>query len=249
MIQSDAKQYGDSLNRNETDKLVKGIEWRNTVENYAHFGVIPSAEAKGAERLEAMIAKITQVLVQTNSISTDPVSGNYEQLFFEGILRSLHHDKFHPGMLNASGNDGLDSIFVGSTPMEQVREEASLNPLSDANWNSLAPVAAMKVEPIQFGRGNARILPGSKRALQELSANLKSFPQYYLRVVGHTRQEGDPAANRVLALQRAEAAAASLRNFGIANHRIRAIASDQTSSHMRGAAAQSVTFELLGKPY
>ncbi|MDE0015429.1 OmpA family protein [Candidatus Poribacteria bacterium] len=249
LIQSDAKQYGDSLNRNETDKLVKGIEWRNTVENYAHFGVIPSAEAKGAERLEAMIAKITQVLVQTNSISTDPVSGNYEQLFFEGILRSLHHDKFHPGMLNASGNDGLDGIFVGSTPMEEVREEASLNPLSDANWNSLAPVAAMKVEPIQFGRGNARILPGSNRALQELSANLKSFPQYYLRVVGHTRQEGDPAANRVLALQRAEAAAASLRNFGIANHRIRAIASNQTSPQMRGAAAQSVTFELLGKPY
>ena len=249
LIQSDAKRYGDSLNRNETDKLVKGIEWRNTVENYAHFGVIPSSEAKGAERLEAMIAKIAQVLVQTNSISTDPVSGNYEQLFFEGILRSLHHDKFHPGVLNASGNDELDGIFVGSTPMEQVREEKALNPLSDANWSSLAPVAAMKVEPIQFGRGNARILPGSKRALQELAANLKSFPQYYLRVVGHTRQEGDPAANRVLALQRAEAAAASLRNFGIANHRIRAIASNQTSSQMRGAAAQSVTFELLGKPY
>ena len=106
MIQADAKQYGDSLNRNETDKLVKGIEWRNTVENYAHFGVIPAAEAKGTERLETMIGKITQVLVQTNSIPSDPVSGNYEQLFFEGILRSLHHDKFHPGMLNASGTMG-----------------------------------------------------------------------------------------------------------------------------------------------
>ena len=78
----------------------------------------------------------------------------------------------------------------------------------------------MKVEPIQFGRGNARIFPNSKRALQELATTLKSFPQYYLRVVGHTRQEGDPAANRILALQRAEAAAESLRNFGIANHRI-----------------------------
>ena len=249
LIQADAKQYGDSLSQNETNKLVKGIEWRNTVENYAHFGVISSAEAKGSERLEAMIAKITQVLVQTNSIPADPVSGNYEQLFFEGILRSLHHDKFHPGMLNASGTDGLDGIFVGTASTEQVREETSLNPLSDANWNALAPVAAMKVEPIQFGRGNARILPNSERALKELAATLKSFPQYYLRVVGHTRQEGDPAANRILALQRAEAAAQSLRNSGIPNHRIRAIASKQTSTRMRGAAAQSVTFELLGKPY
>ena len=249
LIQADAKQYGDSLSQNETNKLVKGIEWRNTVENYAHFGVIPTADAKGAERLETMIAKITQVLVQTNSIPTDPVSGNYEQLFFEGILRSLHHDKFHPGILNASGTDGLDGIFVGSASIEQVREEASLNPLSDANWNGLAPVAAMKVEPIQFGRGNARILPNSERALKELAATLTSFPQYYLRVVGHTRQEGDPAANRILALQRAEAAAKSLRNSGIANHRIRATASNQISTQMRGAAAQSVTFELLGKPY
>ena len=59
-----------------------------------------------------MIAKITQVLVQTHSISEDPVSGAYEQLFFEGILRSLHHDKFHPGMLNASGADGLDGFSL-----------------------------------------------------------------------------------------------------------------------------------------
>ena len=249
LIQADAKKYGDSLNRNEANKLVKGIEWRNTVENYAHFGVISATEAKGSERLEAMIGKITQVLVQTNSISADPVSGNYEQLFFEGILRSLHHDKFHPGVLDASGTDGLDGIFAGSTPMEQVREAAALNPLSDANWDTLAPVAAMKVEPIQFGRGNARILPNSKRSLKELAENLRSFPQYYLSVVGHTRQEGDPAANRILALQRAEAAAQSLRDFGIANHRIRAVASNQTSTRMRGAAAQRVTFELLGKPY
>lgn len=249
LIQADGKQYGDTLNRNETDKLVKGIEWRNTVENYAHFGVIPLTEAKGTERLETMIAKITQVLVQTNSISADPLSGNYEQLFFEGILRALHHDKFHPGMLNAGGTDGLDGIFVNATPMEQVREEATLNPLSDANWSTLAPVAAMKVEPIQFGRGNARILPNSQRALNELAETLKSFPQYYLRVVGHTRQEGDPTANRILALQRAEAAGQSLKNFGITNHRIRAIANKQTSTKMQGGEAQSVTFELLGKPY
>ena len=251
LIESDAKQYGDSLNRNEASKLVKGIEWRNTVENYAHFGVISGAEAKDSEKLETMIGKIMQVLVKTKSLPADPLSGNYGHLFFEGILRSLHHDKFHPGMLNTNSTDGLDDIFVEAVPVaaEQVREEASLNPLSDANWNTLAPVAAMKIDPIQFGRGNARILPGSQRALTEIASNLKSFPQYYLRVVGHTRKEGDPAANRVLATQRAEAAAKALRELGIATHRIRAIASNRTSPKMQGGAAQSVTFELLGKPY
>ena len=95
-------------------------------------------------------------------------------------------------MLNASGTDGLDGIFVGTASTEQVREETSLNPLSDANWNALAPVAAMKVEPIQFGRGNARILPNSERALKELAATLKSFPQYYLLSLIHISEPTRP---------------------------------------------------------
>ena len=250
LIQADTKQYGGALSRHETSKLVESIEWRNTVENYAHFGVISGASAKGTDRLETMIGKIMQVLVMTHSIPADALSGNYETLFYEGILRSLHHDKFHPGVLNTSGNaDGLDDIFAGVPPAEEVRETAALNPLSAANWGTLAPVATMKIEPIQFGRGNARILPNSQRALKRIAADLKSFPHYYLRVAGHTRREGDAAANRILAAQRASAVAQSLINLGIAKHRIRDIASNRTSVQMQGAAAQSVTFELLGKPY
>ena len=249
LIEADAKQYGDALNRTETLKLVEGIAWRNTMENYAHFGVISGQAAKGTDRLEAMIGKIMQVLVSTDSIAADPVAGNYDSLYYEGILRSLHHDNFHPGVLSSKGG-GLDDIVIGSTPVsEEVRAEKALNPLSDANWDTLAPVAAMKIEPIQFGRGNARILRNSERALRQLAADLKSFPQYYLRVVGHTRQEGDPGANQRLAVQRATAAAQFLRDLGIANHRIRAIASNRASERLQGAAAQSVTFELLGNPY
>lgn len=250
LIQEDAKQYGDALNRHETLKLVEGIEWRNTMENYAHFGVISGQQAKGTDRLEAMIGKIMQVLVSTHSIPADPVSGNYGSLYYEGILRSLHHDNFHPGVLTSNTGGGLDDIVIGTTPVsEEVRAARALNPLSDANWDTLSPVAAMKIEPIQFGRGNARILRGSERALRQLAEDLKSFPQYYLRVVGHTRREGDAAANRRLAAQRAEAAAQFLRNLGIASHRIRAVASNRRATHMQGAAAQSVTFELLGNPY
>lgn len=251
LIETDAKKYGDALNRNEASKLVQGIEWRNTVENYAHFGLITGTEAKDTEKLETMVGKIMQVLVKTRSLATDPLSGKYEELFFDGILRALHHDKFHPGVLNAGGTNGLDDIFVDAAPVveEKVREEVALNPLSEDNWNNLAPVAAMKIEPIAFARGTARISQGSQRALAEIASKLKSFPQYYLRVVGHTRKEGDPAANKRLATQRAEAAEKALKNHGIAEHRIRAIASTRTSTRMQGGEAQSVTFELLGKPY
>lgn len=251
VIQTDAKQYGDALKQNEANKLVKGIEWRNTVENYAHFGIITGSEAKDTDRLEVMIGKIMQVLVKTKSLSTDPLSGNYEQLYFEGILRSLHTDEFHPGVLSSSATEGLEGILVDTSNVteEKVREEKALNPLSDTNWNTLAPVAAMKIEPIQFGRGNADIKLSSKRALADLASKLKSFPQYYLRVVGHTRKEGDPAANKLLANQRAEAAAKELLQLGIAKQRIRAIAGTRNSFKKQGGEAQSVTFELLGKPY
>lgn len=251
LIESDAKQYGDGLSRNEASQLVKGIEWRNTVENYAHFGVISGSEAKDTEKLDTMIGKIMQVLVKTKSLASDPLSGNYGNLYFEGILRSLNHDQFHPGVLSKGGAAGLEGILVDTSTVaeEKVREEVALNPLSESNWNSLAPVAAMRIDPIQFGRGNARILPGSKRALADIASKLKSFPQYYLRVVGHTRKEGDPAANKLLATQRADAAAKALREHGIQSQRIRAIASTRSSTKMQGGAAQSVTFELLGKPY
>lgn len=251
LIQADAKQYGDDLNQNEATKLVKGIEWRNTVENYAHFGIITGTEAKKTEKLDTMIEKIMQVLVKTKSLAADPLAGNYGKLYYEGILRSLHTDKFHPGVLSTSATEGLEGILVDTSNVieEKVREEKALNPLSDTNWNTLAPVAAMKIEPIQFGRGNARILPGSKRALTDIASKLKSFPQYYLRVVGHTRAEGDPNANKILANQRAEAAAKALRELGIANQRIRAIAGTRNAFKKHGGEAQSVTFELLGQPY
>lgn len=251
LIQEDAKQYGDKLNQNEASKLVKGIEWRNTVENYAHFGIITGSAAKETEKLDTMIEKIMQVLVKTKSLPSDPLAGNYGQLYFEGILRALNTDDFHPGVLSSSATEGLEGILVDTSDVidEKVREEKTLNPLSDDNWNTLAPVAAMKIEPIQFGRGNARILPGSKRALTDIASKLKSFPQYYLRVVGHTRAEGDATANKILATQRADAAAKALRELGIANHRIRAIAGTRNAFKKQGGEAQSVTFELLGKPY
>ncbi len=249
LVLEDAKTYGNPLKRSEAENLVNGIEWRNTMENYAHFGVISGQEAKDADHLEDMIAKLIRVLVQTAAISKDPLSGNYGQIFYDGTLRSLHRDKFHPSVAASSG---LDEIVLGDSTaiaLPEVRGVKSLRDLSDSEWNRLVSVGTMQIKPIQFGRGNARIHLGSQRALVTLAEDLDSFPQWYLHVVGHTRREGDPEANRKLAQQRADTVAGFLTSRGINPHRIKAIASNWPPNNTDGGAAQSVTFVLLEKPY
>ncbi len=249
LVLEDAKKYGDSLRRNEAENLVNGIEWRNTMENYAHFGVISGQEAKNTDHLEDMIAKIIRVLVQTGAVAGDPLAGDYGQIFYDGILRSLRRDKFHPSVATSSG---LDDIVLGdstTTALPEVTSAKALSNLSDSEWSRLVPVGTMRFDPIQFGRGNARIQRNSQRALARLAEDLDSFPQWYLKVVGHTRREGDPEANRILAQQRAEVVAAFLMSKGINPHRMKFVASDRPPENAVGGKAQSVTFVLLEKPY
>ena len=67
---------------------------------------------------------------------------------------------------------------------------------------------------------SARINLSSRRELERIAGLLKSWPRYYLLVVGHARAEGDPAANLQLAQKRAEAAVTELLSHGITKARV-----------------------------
>ena len=247
LLVEDSKKYGDPLKREAANSLVKGIEWRNTMENYAHFGLATGQEAKGSELLDDMMTKIINVLTTTDAIPSDPLTGKYNEIYYDGTLRSLYVGKFHPGMA-ASNLVDID-LGIESEALPEARSEKQLAVLSNQDWKQLKPVATMKVKPIQFGRGNARIQRNSERALANLTGDLKSFPHWYIRVVGHTRTEGDRNANQRLAQQRADAAAGFLQQYGIKSSRIQAIASTQPPTNATGGKAQSVTFTLLERPY
>lgn len=113
-------------------------------------------------------------------------------------------------------------------------------------WNTLRPVGELKLEPIVFVRGSANISVQSERDLQELAKRLQSFPQFYLRVVGHARAEGDPEANRQLAQSRAEAAAQFLVAQGVNGNRIKTEAAPST---LKSGEAQAVSFVVGQVPY
>jgi outer membrane protein OmpA-like peptidoglycan-associated protein len=119
--------------------------------------------------------------------------------------------------------------------------------LSDADWARLRPVGELRVAPIVFTRGSVRISLESERDLQALARRLQSFPTFYVRVIGHTRAEGDPEANRRLAQARAEAAADFLRAQGVRPERVRTEASPATPDGTEALAA--VSFVVGQMPY
>jgi ABC-type nitrate/sulfonate/bicarbonate transport system substrate-binding protein len=239
MVMDDAEAVGDDLDRKSAKAVVDGIHWRNTLDNYTHFGLAP--KAPGVLHLEDAIANISSVLVRTGKLSTDPADGKAHELFYPGVLDTMKQSDFHPnkGLGIASGGPGTDSLTLSAGNTE-------LASLSDKEWGALTPVGALQVESITFGRGGARLNVQSQRELSQLSRRLASLPRMYLTVRGHTRAEGDLDANRALASDRASAALDFLVDQGVNRNRLRAVAADPQGT---GGAFQSVSFVLAQQPY
>ena len=104
----------------------------------------------------------------------------------------------------------------------------------------------MRLAPISFTRGSAELSLDSERELQDLARRLRTFPRFYVRVIGQARPEGDPEANRRLAQNRAEAAAQCLVSQGVSANRLR---TETAPSTVTGGEAQAVSFAVGQRPY
>ncbi len=239
LVMKDAAGCGEPLTKSQAKTIVKKIRWKNTLENYAHFGILNNT--LGLQHIEDMIRNITDVLIKTNALQEDPVDGNYSSLFYDSILKELHNKDFHPGKLN-------NQFGLQHSDTEKISNDLDLEKLDESQWNKLSIVGELKIEPIYFGRGNARISKQSEYEMKNLVMVLNSFPHYYLRLYGNTRKVGDPEANKKLAKDRANSTMDYLINKGINKNRIRA-SQKKTNSSLKGASAQSVIFQFLQKSY
>ena len=237
LIQKDTAQSGGNrLDDAQAQNVVQGIQWKNTLENFAHFGL----GAAEQQHIEDIIINIVDVLVKTKAIERDPLEGKHHTLFYRQILAELKDEGFHPAK-----NINLISD-LGAELDETVRSTAEASALSEAQWAQLRPVGELKIRPIVFARGSNKISLTSKRDLSETAKKLKTFPEFYLRVIGQTRAEGDAEANRRLAEQRAQAVAQYLADEGLGSQRIR---TEAMPSQNQAGAAQSVRFIVGQLPY
>ncbi len=243
LVVADAKLTGSPrLKTQQARKLVDGIQWKNTLENYAHFGLLPDDDQQGLAHIEDVISNISKVLVQTGALGADPINARASTLFFDRILRDLQAADFHPGKRLGV----MSGVGPGTSDLDAVRGDVELPALTDEQWERLMPVGELRTRPISFARGTARINIQSQRELADLAQRLKAWPQYYLTVIGQARAGDNPEADRRLAEQRAEAVVAFLGEAGLDNNRMRRKATTLTG---RGGAAQSVSFVVGQPPY
>ncbi len=204
LILDDATLTKQTLTPEQALRLVDGIQWKNTQENFAHFGLRSAAVV----HVEDVLARITNVLVAGGAIESDPVAGQYNRLFFDRALAGLQTRNFHPELNN-----------------EKVREQSALVSLSDEQWDRLISVGTLSAPELTFARGSANLTEQSRHVLDELAEKLKSWPQYYLKVRGSASNKGNrmrtklwlPACGdcrRVLAVDRNAARANSSRSVG-----------------------------------
>ncbi len=237
-VESDSQASPAAVSRAEAEAIAKGIRWKNTLENYAHFGL---GTGGGLDDLSTIVRKVTDVLVRTEALPRDPLAGSAERLDDSRIVSDMKASGFHPGhavnLLAGAGAEGSD---------EHLRGAEAVTALTDAEWATLATVGEMRVDPILFGRGNARLGVQGEQALSALAGTLASWPRYYLSVTGRVRPGDDQAAALSLAQARAEAVAASLTAKGVAPQRVR-IAAEIAQSDM--PEAQAVVFVVRQLPY
>ena len=227
------------LSEDGSKAIVGGIQWKNTLENYAHFGLVKGFAAGDLLTMEDMIGNVTEILLKTKALDSDPLNGNYTSLYFDKILSEMRSDNFHPASLIAG-------LGQGTTDLQGVRTNAQLGKLNESQWSSLRSVGDLNVQSIGFRRGSASISLSSEHELSRLKKMLDNFPTFYLRIVGQTRSEGDAEANRHLAEARAKSVGEFLQNEGVSRSRMRTEAAPSAS---KSGSAQSVRFEVGQVPF
>ena len=223
LVLDDATRTGAPITKQQAENLTKGIWWKNTQENFAHFGL---QSGESIQLLEDMIRQITDVLVSTGAVADDPTNGQPTKLFYDDMIRQMQSSNFHPGLSS-----------------EVVRDDRiALPALSDGQWASLTPVGTLDVRKLVFGRGTDRLTDSSKVTLDRLVQTLNSLPQAYVLVTGNASRKGNLEANKKLAESRAQAAEAYLVGAGVDSNRIRSVAGEPSGT-------TSVSFVLGQPPY
>ncbi len=202
LMLDDAKLTKLNIAPEQATKMVQGIQWKNTQENFAHFGLRPGAII----HVENILDRISKVLVSTGALDREPVEGKWNRLYFDRPMKQIMSRNFYPGVQS-----------------ESIREELALKELTDKQWTELASVGTLNVPELVFARGSSTLNDRSQLILKELAERLQAWPQYYLMIRGNASNVGNVEANKELAAKRALGALQYLESAGIPKQRVRTI--------------------------
>ena len=229
-IERDAKQLGTKLSGQQVKNVVGSILWKNTMDNYLHFGI---ETGDASEHIEEILWRVWRTLVKTKAwgagTKEDPPVA-FHHLYYRPLWEGLKAAQYHPLM----AGQGLDAAQAVS----------QLPTLSENEWLKLKKVGEISMDPIRFGRGSSRLTVHGERSIAKLEKLLEAWPHFYLEVQGNTREAGDEDANRRLALDRAQAVIDHLKGLGCPPQRIKV-----STAQIQGGEGQSVSFSFFEPPY
>jgi len=202
LLLDDAKLTKLQIEPEQAAKMVEGIQWKNTQENFAHFGLRQGAII----HIDSILERISKVLVSTKAIDREPAEGKWNRLYFDRPMKQIMSRNFYPGVQS-----------------EAIREETALKELTDTQWTELTTVGTLSVPELVFSRGSSVLTERSQLILKELAEKLQAWPQYYLMIRGNASNVGDVEANKQLAAKRSQGALEYLQSAGIPKPRMRTI--------------------------
>ncbi len=107
-------------------------------------------------------------------------------------------------------------LTLASAPVwAQTAEEQERNYNRQTMEQALQTKERFDLYGLHFDSAKAAIQPDSKSLLDDIATALKNFPDWHLRIVGHTDSTGDPERNVHLSLDRARAIEAALVERGV----------------------------------
>ena len=112
-------------------------------------------------------------------------------------------------------------LIIATAPVQaQTAEEQERSYRRETMEQALQTKERFDLYGLHFDSDSATIQPESKSLLDDIATALKSFPDWHLRIVGHTDSTGDPEHNVHLSLDRALAIEAALVKRGVDPQRL-----------------------------
>ncbi len=225
------------LSPEQTRTVLGGVRWQGLIDNaQTWYGLGDPMQATDdglVDAIEAAMAVLGGSDSQASAL-VDPY-----RLISSRFVRRLYEDGLDEASFRASaGATDAGGPDAGGPDAGGPR----FAPLSEAQWGGLREVGTLRVRPIIFQSGTADLSFDGKVQLDQVAKSLAHYPNFRLRVVGHTGSRGDRQMNLRLSRERADAVARYLSvTHGLPAARMRALGmgSDQPLERRPGESSRA----------
>ena len=178
------------MNDQQVAAMLKGVRWLTLADNGREWFGVGTGGRAGTEAMIETLEATAQILVDSGDFRENPMP--------ERDPYRLQH-RLYIEELYTSGLAGADAA------PGQPTGPRTFAALTDAQWEKLTEVGTLKVRPITFQSGTSELSHDGKVELDNAAQHLAHYPNFRVVVRGHTGTRGDPASNRELSVERADA--------------------------------------------